>query len=97
MKSIKTLLTLMILLTSLFTLGQGFSAHVESRLQTVIDSFQNNAANPYVGGLSVAIRVDGLAQWQGATGFSARNVDAQNNLLPGAHLLPPIRFPAFIV
>ena len=83
MKPIKALLVLMILLTSLFTLGQGFSPQVESRLQKVIDSFQNDPANPYVGGLSVAIKVDGLAQWQGATGFAARNVDAQNNLLPG--------------
>ena len=33
--------------------------------------------------MSVAIKVDGLALWQGATGFAARNVDAQNNLLPG--------------
>jgi len=83
MKSIKTLLVLMILLTIQFTRGQGFSPQVQSRLKTVIDSFQNNPANPFIGGMSVAIKVDGLALWQGATGFAARNVDAQNNLLPG--------------
>ena len=33
--------------------------------------------------MSVAIKVDDLALWQGVTGFAARNVDAQNNLLPG--------------
>ena len=63
--------------------GQGFSPQVQHRLQTVIDSFQNNPANPFIGGMSVAIKVDGLALWQGASGFAARNVDAQNNLLPG--------------
>jgi CubicO group peptidase (beta-lactamase class C family) len=63
--------------------GQGFSPQLQSRLQKVIDSFQNNPANPFIGGMSVAIKVDGLALWQGATGFAARNVDGQNNLLPG--------------
>ena len=64
-------------------IAQGFSPATVARLQHVIDSFQNDAANPYVGGMTAAINVDGLAQWQGATGFAARNVDAQNNLLPG--------------
>ena len=63
--------------------SQGFSSQTTTRLQHVIDSFQNNPANPYVGGMSAAIKVDGLAFWQGATGHSARNVDADNNLLPG--------------
>ncbi len=63
--------------------GQGFSPATTTRLQFVIDSFQNNPANPYIGGMSAAIKVDGLAFWQGATGHAARNVDAQNNLLPG--------------
>ncbi|MEP6949277.1 MAG: serine hydrolase [Ginsengibacter sp.] len=67
----------------LSTNGQGFTPQVQSQLQKVIDSFQNNPANPFVGGMSVAIKVDGLALWQGATGYAARNVDAQNNLLPG--------------
>lgn len=83
MKRISTLLMLMILLTSLQSYEQGFSPQVKSRLQVIIDSFQNNPENPFVGGMSVAIKVDQLAQWQGATGYSARNVDDQNNLLPG--------------
>ncbi|MEP6952373.1 MAG: hypothetical protein ABI863_23980, partial [Ginsengibacter sp.] len=49
--------------SALFTSGQGFSPKVQKRLQTVIDSFQNNPANSFVGGMSVAIKVDGLALW----------------------------------
>lgn len=67
----------------LFGYGQGFSPQVQNHLQKILDSFQNNPENPYVGGLSAAINVDGLAKWEGATGFGARNVDAENNLLPG--------------
>ena len=63
--------------------AQGFSPQTEARLQQVLQQFQNNPANPFVGGLSAAIKVDGLAFWEGATGYAARNVDAQNNLLPG--------------
>jgi D-alanyl-D-alanine carboxypeptidase len=63
--------------------AQGFSSQTQSRLQHVIDSFQSNPANPYVGGMSAAIKVDGLAFWEGSTGFAARNVDGNNNLLPG--------------
>ncbi|HEV8084384.1 MAG TPA: serine hydrolase [Chitinophagaceae bacterium] len=76
---------LLILLSelTLFSNGQGFSPRVQKRLQNVIDSFKNNPENPFIGGISVAIKVDGLAEWQGATGYSARNVDDQNNLLPG--------------
>lgn len=66
-----------------FMYSQGFSPAVQSRLQFVIDSFQNNPANPFVGGMSATINVDGLAIWQGSTGYSARNVGAANNLLPG--------------
>ena len=62
---------------------QGFSPTIKARLQSIIDSFQNDPANPYVGGMSAAIKVEGLAFWQGATGYAARNVDGQNNLLPG--------------
>ena len=64
-------------------LSQGFSPQTEAKLQAVLDGFQNNPSNSYVGGMSAAINVDGLAVWQGATGFAARNVDANNNLLPG--------------
>ncbi|MEO8764270.1 MAG: serine hydrolase [Ginsengibacter sp.] len=84
-KTIYSISLLFIFLPGLvqYTSGQGFSPQVQKRLQTVIDSFQNNTANPFIGGMSVAIKVDGLALWQGATGYAARNVDAQNNLLPG--------------
>ena len=74
-------ITQLIICASIY--AQGFSPSVQTRLQHIIDSFQNNLANPFVGGMSVAIKVDGLAMWQGATGYAARNVDAQNNLLPG--------------
>jgi D-alanyl-D-alanine carboxypeptidase len=63
--------------------AQGFSPQTQARLQHVIDSFQNNPANPYIGGMSAAVKVDGLASWQGATGYAARNIDGNNNLLPG--------------
>jgi CubicO group peptidase (beta-lactamase class C family) len=64
--------------------SQGFSPSVQGRLQYILDSFQNNPANPYVGGMSAAINVDGLAIWQGATGFAARNYNPiTNELLPG--------------
>jgi D-alanyl-D-alanine carboxypeptidase len=65
------------------SLSQGFSSQTTDRLQHVIDSFQNDPANPYIGGMSAAIKVDGLAFWQGATGHASRNVDGNNNLLPG--------------
>ncbi|KIC92581.1 serine hydrolase [Flavihumibacter sp. ZG627] len=63
--------------------GQGFSPAAQAKLQEVLDEFQNNPDNPYVGGIAAAIKVDGLAFWQGSTGYAARNVDAQNNLQPG--------------
>lgn len=63
--------------------AQGFSPTVQTRLQQIIDSFQNNPANPYIGGMCATIDVDGLALWQGATGYAARNIDAANNILPG--------------
>lgn len=65
------------------TIAQEFSSATIARFQHVIDSFQTNPANPYIGGLSAAVSVDGLASWNGATGYAARNVDCQNNLLPG--------------
>ncbi|MEO7048301.1 MAG: serine hydrolase, partial [Ferruginibacter sp.] len=68
---------------TLFTNGQGFSPTAQKRLQHVIDSFQNNAVNPFIGGMSAAIKVDGLAEWNGATGFAARNVDVNNNVIAG--------------
>jgi D-alanyl-D-alanine carboxypeptidase len=71
------------ILLPLLTASQGFSPQTQARLQHIIDSFQNNPANPYIGGMAAAIKVDGLAFWQGAAGYAARNVDAANNLLPG--------------
>jgi D-alanyl-D-alanine carboxypeptidase len=74
-----------ILLTVMHAISwaQGFSPQTTGRLQHIIDSFQSNPANPYVGGMSAAIKVDGLAFWQGATGHAARNVDGDNIPLPG--------------
>ena len=68
---------------TLFSNGQGFSKNVKQKMQHIIDSFQNNAANPFIGGMSVAIKVDGLAEWIGSTGFAARNVDQNNNVIAG--------------
>src|SRR5438309_3778132 len=73
----------LIFANSLRASAQGFSPEINGKLQHVLDSFQNNPANPYIGGMSAAINVDGLASWQGASGYAARNVDANNNLLPG--------------
>jgi D-alanyl-D-alanine carboxypeptidase len=77
------LVALIIITASTFSFTQGFSPQTVSRLQHIIDSFQTDPANPYVGGMSAAIKVDGLAFWQGATGHAARNVDGNNNILPG--------------
>jgi D-alanyl-D-alanine carboxypeptidase len=76
---------LLILFSSatLYSFAQGFSTETQAKLQKVIDGFQNNPNSPFVGGISAAIKVDGLALWQGATGYAARNIDEQNNLLPG--------------
>jgi D-alanyl-D-alanine carboxypeptidase len=70
-------------LNSTTAFSQGFSPQVQARLQRVLDSFQSNPANPVVGGMSAAIKVDGLAFWQGAAGYRSRKIDAENNLLPG--------------
>ncbi|TMI94205.1 MAG: T9SS type A sorting domain-containing protein [Bacteroidetes bacterium] len=82
---VKKVICLLVVIASLSSQSgaQGFSSQTQSRLQHVIDSFQSNPANPYVGGMSAAIKVDGLAFWEGSTGFAARNVDGNNNLLPG--------------
>lgn len=91
MKKIYYSYNLIIFLSLFFTLAfnsvliaqDGFSAETKHQLQKVINSFQNDDARPFVGGISASIKVDGLAQWQGASGYAARNVDDQNNLLPG--------------
>ncbi|RDV12617.1 T9SS C-terminal target domain-containing protein [Pontibacter diazotrophicus] len=68
---------------SLASYGQGFGPETEARLQEVIDSIQNDTSEPFVGGMSVAVKVGDNFLWAGATGYAARNIDAQNNLLPG--------------
>jgi D-alanyl-D-alanine carboxypeptidase len=77
------MLVLPLLTLSQKSFAQGLSPDVQNHLQKIIDSFQNNPVYSYVGGMSVAIKVDDLAFWQGATGYAARNIDEQNNLLPG--------------
>src|SRR5690349_17306486 len=67
----------------LLSRAQGFGPKTEARLQAAIDAIQNDPAKPFVGGMSVAIKVDGGPEWQGATGYAARNIDPQSNLLPG--------------
>lgn len=69
--------------------AQGFSADTEEKLQQVLTTFQTSSENPVVGGISAAIIVDGLATWKGATGYAARNIDANNNLLPGGTVFAP--------
>jgi CubicO group peptidase (beta-lactamase class C family) len=78
---LSTLSLLFVLLCQNITLAQGFSPKTQADLQQVLQSFQNDPS--FVGGISAAIKVDGLASWQGASGYAARNVDASNNLLPG--------------
>ncbi|MEO7523968.1 MAG: serine hydrolase domain-containing protein, partial [Ferruginibacter sp.] len=73
----------LMIIIPVISFSQGFSSQTTERLQHVIDSFQNNPANLYIGGMSAAIKVDGLAFWQGASGYAARNIDGNNNLLPG--------------
>ncbi|KAA5543408.1 serine hydrolase, partial [Adhaeribacter rhizoryzae] len=73
----------------LLSWGQGFGPKTEARLQAAIDAIQNDPAKPFVGGMSVAIKVVGGPEWQGATGYAARNTDLQNNLLPGGTPFTP--------
>lgn len=74
---------LLIITAFIYTVSfsQGFSPDVRAKLQHVLDSFQNHSAKPIIGGITAAINVDGLALWQGASGYAARNIDAFNNLL----------------
>lgn len=69
--------------------AQGFSQETQERLQQVLVNIQDNPTHSFVGGISASVKVDGLASWQGATGFAARNVDGQNNLLPGGQTFAP--------
>jgi CubicO group peptidase (beta-lactamase class C family) len=79
----KIMLLFALLMMGVWSFSQGFSPNVTARLQQLLDSIQNSATNPVIGGMSVVIDVDGLAVWQGVTGYAARNVDVENNLLPG--------------
>src|SRR3982751_3244006 len=64
-------------------LSQGFSPETRNNLMQVLQHFQNDPAHPFVGGITAAIKIDDLAEWQGASGFASRNIDASNNLLSG--------------
>jgi CubicO group peptidase (beta-lactamase class C family) len=78
------LLVIAVACTSGTAFGQGFSLQTQNRLQQVLQTFQNDPS--FVGGISASINVDGLAEWNGVSGFAARNVDANNNLLPGGSM-----------
>jgi CubicO group peptidase (beta-lactamase class C family) len=69
--------------SNLPTFGQEFGPETEARLQAALDRFMNDPDKPFVGGISAAIKAGNLAQWQGATGYAARNIDEQNSPLPG--------------
>jgi D-alanyl-D-alanine carboxypeptidase len=81
MKRFTYLLLVAAIISTGTAMAQGFSQQTQNRLQQVLQAFQDDPS--FVGGMSAAIKVDGLAFWEGATGYAARNVDAQNNLLPG--------------
>ena len=78
-----SLLFIFVVVSFISTNAQGFSPESQKKLRGAIENFQNDPNHPFVGGISAAVKVDGLAFWQGTTGYAARNVDAQNNLLPG--------------
>lgn len=79
----KILLLAISLILTRNAFAQGFSPEVQVKLQHVLDSFQNNPDHAFIGGISVAIKVDDLALWKGASGYAGRNIDDNNNLLPG--------------
>ena len=45
---------LLVIAIPFLSFSQGFSPQTTARLQHVIDSFQTNPANPYVGGIAAA-------------------------------------------
>lgn len=79
----QALVFVVIICMSKASVAQGFSPNITEKLQHVLDSFQNKSDTPTIGGIAAAISVDGLALWKGATGYASRNIDEQNNLLPG--------------
>lgn len=62
---------------------KGFTQETRATLQKVLESIVSNPEHPFVGGISAAIKIEGVAFWQGAAGYAARKIDAQNNLLAG--------------
>jgi CubicO group peptidase (beta-lactamase class C family) len=80
----KSLLSLwFVVLLYLPAFGQGFTAETEARLQEVLDSYLTNPDQAFVGGISASIKIDDVDKWAGASGYAARNVNEQNELLPG--------------
>lgn len=81
----KAIIAVSVLIATAFynSFAQGFSPASQAKLQQVLENFQNSADPAFVGGISVAVKVDGLALWKGASGYAARNADENNNLLPG--------------
>jgi CubicO group peptidase (beta-lactamase class C family) len=82
--SFKSLLSLLLLaFLSVPALAQGISPALEARLQAVLDRIQNDPEQPFIGGMSASIKIEGVGKWAGASGYAARHVDASNELLPG--------------
>ena len=81
------ILSMLIAGCSPVVLAQGFSPETQETFQQIIERPVNNSA--IVGGISVAVKVDGLAEWTGAAGYASRNVDANNNLLPAGTPFEP--------
>jgi CubicO group peptidase (beta-lactamase class C family) len=75
------LIGLLLVLTGPIVSGQGrpktegFTNATAARLQKVLTDALNDPTNRFVGGMSAAIKIEGLAFWQGAAGYASRNVD----------------------
>ncbi|WP_207494428.1 serine hydrolase [Aridibaculum aurantiacum] len=52
--------------------AQGFSTQTDQQLKAVLQQFYDPSM---VGGISVAIKVDGVAMWQGVVGYASQNTD----------------------
>jgi D-alanyl-D-alanine carboxypeptidase len=53
----------------------GFTYETQAKLQKVLNEAINDPTNRFVGGMAAAIKIDGLAFWQGAAGYAYRNFD----------------------
>jgi len=91
------LLLLILITTLLHSFAQGFSPATEAKLQQVIDSFQNDAGNPYVGGISVAIKVDGLHSGKAPPALPHATLTRIITCCLVVLLLLPTRFPVSTV